>query len=591
MMEVVAPGLLAGPAPECCLVTLHRASARDRRRLLCLTLALGGALGGGLGACTGVVVSPSPTAPTAAGAGVGQDGNGGVPADAPIDDGNLPPLPPGSPCRVGAPLRRLTETQYRNAVRDVFGGQAALATDFALATVGTPESGFTTDPSYNAVDLSVSRDLMDSAETVALSLVDKLPVILPCAATPDPTCAGAFLDQFGRRAFRRPLTDSERELLLRAFALSSGADAFKDGIAAMVATMLQSPQFLYQTELGTPADGEVGMLRLTGYEVASRLSFFLWDSVPDDALLDAARDGRLGTAADLRQIADGMLNDPRARPTIARFAREWLHLLVPKPGVDRSDPAYTQDLSDAMQSELDRFVGDSFLVPGTTITQLLTSGAAFGNPTLSAFYDQSGGSGTRSGLLTQPAIMTAIANPSASSPIRRGVMVRRKLTCETFPVPPKDAQSVEGALAASPTASARERSALRNMNSRCSGCHSLIDPLGFGFEAFDEIGRYRTTNGDGSQIDASGDFVDPISPELAGPFADLQELGQRLGSSPTVQQCLTRQLFRFNYGRLDGGADACAISGVLERWAPGMDLRDLMLEMASADEVLFRRVQ
>lgn len=538
----------------------------------------GGATGQGTGGAVGV------------GSGGGSGGSGGVASPNPPMP-PLPPLPPGAACRVGVPLRRLTETQFRNAIKDMFGGQATLPADFVLGTVGSPESGFSTDPNYNAVDLSVSREFARGAEAVALSIVDKLATIVPCAATPNQACATTFISQIGRRAFRRPLTTAENALFLRAYQLGTGTDAFKDGIAAVVATLLQSPQFLYLTEVGTAAPGETGVQLLTPYELASRLSFLLWDSIPDDALLNSARDGKLGTSADVRAAAERMMADPRARPAIIRFAREWIHLDVPRPGADRTDAAYTGALATAMQAELDTFVGNSFLTPGIDLRTFLTSSAAFGNASLRTFYEQNGGVGPRSGLLTQPALLTGIANPSESSPIRRGVFVRRKLTCETFPSPPANAQAVEGAIRLPANANNRQRSIQRNMNASCTACHSLIDPLGLAFDSFDELGRYRTVNRDGTPVDASGDFVNPVSPELAGTFSSLQELGTRLGSSPAVQQCLARQFFRFNYGRLDGSADDCAIRGIADRWKPGMDLRALLLETVSADEFRFRRVQ
>jgi hypothetical protein len=545
--------------------------------------------GGGGGAITG---QTGGAATGQGGAGGVSDPGGGTGGLVVVGgSGGLPPLPPGAPCRVGAPLRRLTELQYRNAIRDIFAGQAALTADFALATVGLPESGFSTDPGFNAVDLAVTRELHRSSEAVALSITDKLPAIVSCASSPSQGCAQTFIDQIGRRAYRRPLTDVERQALMRAYALGTGTDAFKDGIAAVASAMLQSAQFLYQVEVGTPAEGEPGILKLTQHELASRLSFLLWDSIPDDRLLDAATAGRLGTAAELRAEAVRMLADARARPTIVRFAREWIRPEVPEPGVDRLDPAYTRALADAMQAELDRFIGDSFLGGATSLEAFLTTDAAFTNTTVRNFYQQNGGTGPRSGLLTQPAFLTGIANPADTSPIRRSVFVRRKLTCEDFPEPPNDAQSVERELQVSPNATARERSAVRNMNLRCKACHSLIDPLGFGFEAFDEIGRYRTTLDDGSPVDARGDFVSPVSPELAGPFETVRDLGRRLAGSPAVQSCMARQLFRFSYGRLDGAADSCAIQGVVERWGTGLDLRELILTTVSADELRYRRVQ
>ncbi|MEO8212823.1 MAG: DUF1588 domain-containing protein, partial [Myxococcales bacterium] len=317
----------------------------------------------------------------------------------------------------------------------------------------------------------------------------------------------------------------------------------------------------------------------------------LWDSIPDDALLNSARDGKLATSADVRAAADRMLGDPRARPAIIRFAREWIRPQIARPGVDRTDPTYTQALATAMQTELDNFLGSSFLAAGTDLKTFLTSSAPFGNASLRTYYEQNGGTGPRSGLLTQPAFLTGIANPSESSPIRRGVFVRRKLTCETFPAPPNNAQAVEAAIPLPANANNRLRSVQRNMNATCMACHSLIDPLGLAFDSFDELGRYRTVNRDGTPVDAKGDFVRPVSPELTGGFSSLQELGARLGASPAVQQCVARQFFRFNYGRLDGTADDCAIGGVMNHWKPGMDLRTLLLEIVSADEFRFRRMQ
>lgn len=528
---------------------------------------------------------------TVGGTGATVGGTGGTAGSGGASSTTLPPLPTGAACRVGVPLRRLTETQFRNALRDTFDNQATLPADFALATVGSPESGFSTDPSYNAVDLSVAREFDRGAEAAALSIVDKLSAIVSCASSANQACATTFISQVGRRAFRRPLTSAESALFLRAYQLATGTDAFKDGIAAVVTTMLQSPQFLYQAELGTPATGETGVQALTPYEVASRLSFLLWDSIPDDTLLNSARDGKLATSADVRAAADRMLADSRARPTIVRFAREWIHLDVPRPGADRPDPLYTQALSTAMQTELDTFIGTSFLTAGTNLKTFLTSSAAFGNATVRTFYEQNGGVGPRSGLLTQPAVLTGIANPAESSPIRRGVFVRRKLTCETFPSPPADAAAVESAIALPANANNRARSVQRNMNERCKACHSMIDPLGLAFDSFDQLGRYRTVNRDGTAVDASGDFVNPPSPDLAGRFSTLPELGTRLGASPVVQQCVARQFFRFNYGHLDSTADDCAIKGMVDRWKPGMDLRTLLLETVSADEFRFRRVQ
>jgi hypothetical protein len=512
--------------------------------------------------------------------------NGGAGADT-----GLPPLPANAPCRVAVPMRRLTELQIRNAVRDVFKGQASFASDFGVPTIGSPSSGFTGDANYNAVDLGVVRSFNDGAMEVALSLFDKLPMLEACASgSPGEPCATTFIDDYGKRLFRRPLTTDEKTTLLKVYRLASGVDAFKDGVAAVITAMLQSPQFLYQNEAATAAPDASGGVALSGYEIASRLGFLLWDSVPDDALLTAAGAGELGTADGIRKQAERMLGDAKAKASIVRFAREWIKLEVPKPG-DRKDTSYTQPLADAMQSELDGFLGDSFLGTGT-FESLFTSSAAFKNQTLTTYYGAHGGVGPRSGLLTQPAFMTGIAGPADTSPIRRAVFIRKRVTCETFPDPPNNAQAVDAALPLPADATQRQRSAARNMNTTCAACHKLIDPLGFGFESFDELGRYRTKLPNGTDVDAHGDFVQPVSDELAGPFDSVAQLGKRLAASSTVQTCLSRQYFRFTFGRLDADADACSIDGLAKTVAAkGLSLRELLLGIVSADEFRYRRVQ
>ena len=529
------------------------------------------------GACTGSVGNRE-------GVVVGDDKGPGddFATDGPSADG---------PCRITVPMRRLTELQYKNAIRDVFAQQAVLPADFAIPNLGSPASGFSNDPEYNAVDLGVARRLNDSAISLPISVVDKLSNLLPCASTPNDACAQTFIDTYGRRAYRRPLEEAEKATLMKAFKLGTGADAFKDGIAAVVATILDAPQFLYQSEIGKAVDGDATVAQLNGYEMASRLSLLLWDSVPDDNLLDAAAAGELDSPNGIRDQVDRLLGDAKARSVMIRFAREWIHL--PKPGAgQRTDKAYTDALAAAMQGEFDEFVADSFLSKNAALESFFASTEPYANATLDSFIKADGGYGNRSGLLTQPAVLTGLAGASDTSPIRRAVFVRTKVTCEAFPPPPNDAMAVESALPLPPDATQRQRSAARAADARCAGCHNLIDPLGFGFESFDELGRFREANEDGSALDASGDFVDPVAKDLAGTFASLPELGERLGRSPAVADCLSRQFFRFNYGRMEGDEDTCSVKGIANRFkASGLGLRDLIVSVATADEFRFRKVQ
>ena len=503
----------------------------------------------------------------------------------------LPTFNPAEPCRVAVPMRRLTETQYRNAVAEVFKGQAVLPQDFALPKLGSPESGFSSDPNYNAVDLAAAREFNSASIDIPITVVSKLATLLPCSSTPSESCAQQFVAEYGRRAFRRALTDREKGNLLKAFKLGTGTSAFSDGIAAVVSNLLQSPQFLYEYEVGDPVQGEDKILRLKGHEIASRLAFTLWDSSPDESLLAAAEANDLSSSDGIREQADRMLKDPRARSALVRFVREWTHFEVPKVG-DRSDPAFNQALATGVQSEFDDFVARMFLDDNGSLEKLLTSPENFRNATVSKFYADNGGLGPRSGLLTQPALLTGFAGPGDTSPIRRSVFVRHKLTCEDFPPPPNDAADVEAKLPLPADASQRDRSVERNKSTRCSGCHTLIDPLGFGFESFDELGRYRTNLANGKRIDSSGDVIGPVSDDLAGTFDTLPTLGSRLAKSPRVQACVSRQLFRFSYGRLDGDGDSCATQGLAKRvLAEKLSLREFVLGFVTADEFRFRRAE
>ncbi len=520
---------------------------------------------------------------------VGNQAAEGIGDDAPTGAGGSSNSDP--PCRVAVPMRRLTETQYRNAIAEVFKGQASLPADFALPKIGSPESGFSSDPNYNAVDLAAAREFNSASIEIPLSVVSKLGTLLPCSSSPSQECAQQFIEVYGHRAYRRPLEEDEKANLLKAFKLGTGADAFKDGIALVVSTMLQSPQFLYEYEVGEPLEDEPQVLRLKGHEVASRLSFMLWDSSPDEQLLAAAEAQELASAEGVRAQADRMLGDPRARASMIRFAREWAHFAVPQLD-EKADEAYTQTLANAIQGEFDDFIARTFLDDEATLETLLTSGDGFGNETLAKFYDDNGGLGPRAGLLTQPALLAGLAGAGDTSPIRRSVFVRQRLTCEEFPPAPNDAADVEAKLSLPADATQRERSVARNKSKSCSGCHQLIDPLGFGFEAFDELGRHRTQLASGKDVDARGSFVDPVSEELAGDFETLPELGARLAQSPAVNLCFSRQLFRFSYGRLDGDDDRCSVQRLSKRVQDeNLSLREFILGLVTADEFRFRRTQ
>jgi hypothetical protein len=502
------------------------------------------------------------------------------------------------------PLRRLTDRQYRNAIRDLFRNQVAASARFPTTEAGASRTGFSTEPDANLVTLLGAEQVQDAAEEVALAVPDKLPALLPCAAMASEACAGSFLDDVGRRAFRRPVTADERTQLLALFRKATGADAFKDGIALMVAAILQMPQFLYLVESGKPVPGSPNLIELGDYEVAARLSFLLWDSLPDATLLDAAARGAVHTGREIRAQAERMLADAKARATIVRFTREWTALRVWKAG-EKATKDFTEALATAMQTEFDLDMQGAFLDGGGTLKTLLTSATTYANATLAGFYGVAAAAGamagdfrslmvdgrTRAGLLTLPAFLASAAHGDQPSYVQRGVFVLENLLCRDLPDPPADAAQRQPAFPAN--ASQRQKSTAIRAVPECGVCHSMIDPIGLAFDAYDEIGRLRSAlpaAQGGGAVDQKGEVRIGV-PALDGVFNGPVELAGKLAASPETAACLARQWFRFATSRVDGADDACAVANLTRALADsGQNLRELVLAITAQDEFRYRRL-
>jgi hypothetical protein len=500
---------------------------------------------------------------------------------------------------VAVPLRRLTDRQYQNAVRDLFRGQVQPSTRFPASELGGSRSHFSTEPDANVTTLLGAENILDSAEETALAVVDHLNAILPCAAaTPNEACAGTFIDDVARRAYRRPLAPEERTLLLTVYRKATGTDAFKDGIALVTSTILQSPQFLYLVEVGKPAG--TNLIELTDHEIATRLSFLLWDSLPDAALIDAATKGTLHTGPQVRAQAERMLADPKARATIVRFAREWTNLHVWNAG-EKASRDFTAALATSMQTEFDMFMQSAFLDATGGVKTLLTSSSTFANTALAALYGVPAPVGTdmrpvnvdpktRAGLLTLPAFLSSAAHGDQPSYVQRGVFVLQKLLCRDLPEPPPDA--AQRAPATPPNASQRQKSTAIRGVAECGVCHSMIDPIGLGFDGYDEIGRVRTTlpaTQGGGAVDQRGELK--VGLPVDGVFNGPVELAGKLAASRDAQACLGRQWFRFAISRLDNADDACSVNGLAsELGGSGQTLRELVLALTAAEEFRFRRL-
>jgi hypothetical protein len=497
-----------------------------------------------------------------------------------------------------APLERLTRVQYGNAVRDLLG----LKTPFDVTLLAEDEKvgPFSSNDVAPVSELTIEQ-YTEAAETLALAAEIGLAALAPCDRTTqdDAACASQFIDVFGRRAYRRPLADEEKAAYTALYA-DYAAGGYDDAIRVVVETMLQSPNFLYHVELAPPAS-TAGVLPLDPFELASRLSFFLATTTPDDALLDAAAQGTLADEAGLRAQAERLLSAPTATDALASFHLQWLELdalgsLTKAPAVY---PAFDATMAAAMQDETTRFVDYVFRKGDAKLETLLTAPYSFLEGPLFALYGVTPVAGAdpsapvmldpkeRAGLLTQGSFLAMHGHENQSAPVQRGKVIIRNVLCESLPDPPPNVDTTPPD--PSPGATTRQRFAVHETDPSCAGCHKRIDGVGMGLENYDGIGAYRTM--DGTQpVDATGQFLD--TKDLDGPFNGAIELSHDLAGSPEVAQCVATQWLRFALGRMETDADGCSLQGLHQAFdASGHDVRALLISVALSDSFRSKRVE
>jgi hypothetical protein len=558
------------------------------------------ALGFGLG-CTGAIdnsgksTDPGKLQPGAGGAGGSVSGAGGQP-------GPLPPLDDkGGPDRSSpacktikpgiSPLRRLTRAEYDKTVHDLLGDTRRLAKGFPQDEI---EHGFDNSAELRSVSDVLSEGYVSAAEQLSTAAVAKLDALVPCdpVKAGEPACLDKLLDGFGKRAWRRPLTTEERDHLKKVFA-DSRTNTFADGAQAVVEVMLLSPQFLYRVERGVPVTG-ADYTRLGPFEMASRLSYTLWGTMPDELLFAAAEAGKLGTREEIAAQAKRMIDDPRATEMVTSFAGQWLQL--GKLAESDKDVAvyktFKPELLALFQQETEAFVANVWK-SDAKLTTLLTAPYTFVNGPLAQFYGMAGVTGDafqnvpaeaghRAGLLTQASLLAANAAPDQSSPVHRGVFVREQLFCTDLPPPPPEVNANPPAL--DPKQTTAERFAAHRADPKCSSCHDLIDPIGLGFENFDGIGLWRTMEGN-KPVDAHGMIV---GTDVEGSFNGALELASKLAASKDVSACMVTHWFRFGNGRDKTPEDDCTVE-TLSNAFKGGSIRDLLLTLVQTDAFMFRK--
>jgi hypothetical protein len=475
-------------------------------------------------------------------------------------------------------LRRLNAVEYDNTLRDLLG------------TTRRPAQGFPADPigfGYNnnadlqhlaplQVELYVTaaEALIEEATAQGVPAFATAAKLEPCdlAAAGRP-CLQKVVAAFARRAWRRPVASDElgRLMGLADARRLAGTDLLEQ-LRTVLAAVLTAPAFLFRIELD-PDPRSAGVHPVGPYELASRLSYFLWSSMPDEPLLAAAEKGQLAGPREASQQVRRMLADPRGRSLLENFVMQWLSLnQLDDHEVDPAlFPGFDRQMRDAMKAETVHFLGE-FLQKDLPVPELLTARFSFLDDRLARHYGVPGGSPgapsrvelageQRRGLLTHGSVLTRTSFPDRTSPVVRGTWVLTHLMCSPPPPPPAD---VPGLDEVKPGTMATGRALLEEhrKNPVCASCHAVIDPLGFGLENYDAVGRWRTMD-QGAPVDASGVLPDGTA------FTGTAQLAAILEKDPRVTRCLAENLLTFALGRgLDSAADRAAIDRVVIEAGP-----------------------
>lgn len=494
-----------------------------------------------------------------------------------------PPFEPAS-----AVLPRLTNAQYVNALAELFGPalpRLTLEPDtnpylfYSIGASTTQLSSYGVER-YAESAFELSRAVFSDAA--------RRDALIGCSISA-PDCASDFIARLGRRLYRRPLTAQELERWEATRAELTTAQDPHSGLELVVAGMLQSPHFIYRVQLGQPDPQDPSRHRYTSWEMADRLSALLWDSIPDEALLDAAARDELVDDERLRAHVERMLEDPRARQSIQAFFAQYLDLKR-LDDVQRDPalyPGFKPELVEDMRTEARLLVDDLVFRRDDDIRTLFSARRSFVNSALAELYeiDAPGAapyafvpvtfdeSSPRAGILTLSAFLTLNAHPTETSPTLRGKYLRERIFCQEVPPPPDNVNldlSEEGPGGAR---TLRERLEQHRSDPQCTGCHSFLDPPGYLFERFDSVGRYREQV-EGLPVDSSG--------ELNGvALNDATQLGLILAEDERLPACMVKQLYHHANARLMARSERAALDDLeLEFALSGYRFKALLMALA-----------
>lgn len=577
-----------------------------------------------IAACTGKISSsePAPSGGAADALGPGAAAVGGAPVQAgqvlgaagaaalPVsDNGGVVTPGQGADCGGQVPppvtrLGRLTHTQYDNTVSALTGLDLRPAQDFLA---DQRQAGFD-----RGLDLQVgevlARSYRDAAESVADAVAASPAAyarVVGCDPAQGQACTQSFVASFGKRAFRRPLTNAEQTRYLDLFAqgadLYDTGDNFQRGVRVVMEAMLQSPKFLYRLELSDAPGAQV--VPLSSYEVASRLSYLLVSTPPDDLLMQAAEQDQLRTPDAVAAQASRLLTtSDAARETVRDFHHQWLDLDIYPQKLTKDPTLYpevTPALASALQAEVEQFVDAVTFSDKRGLPSLFTAPFSFANRATAPLYGLTGPFGEalqrvdldptqRAGLLTQVGFLATHAFSTVSSPIHRGVFIQRRILCNEIPAPPANIPALP-AVDGTQIRTTRQQVDQHTSPDTCAGCHhTLINPLGFGLENYDAVGQFRTQE-NGVNIDATGTLVGTAA---GAAFADGVSMAQAIAQAPEARACYAKSWFRYTMGRAETSADACSITTLADKLqSDEYTALDLLTDLTRTSAFLYRAVE
>ena len=532
-------------------------------------------------------------------AGPNGDGPGGTAGSSSVG-GTGGITPAAAAAEVGVmTLRRLNRTEYANTLRDLTG----TTTDYGSKFPGENLSfGFDNIGEALTVQPLHVEILEESAEGVLAELFAR-PATDPfrarflsaCDIATGRACFATLLAKFAQYAYRRPVVEAEVAGLAdiaQDFVMTGGTP--QDALQVAFKGVLLSPHFLYRVELD-PAPTSKDPHRLSGFELASRLSYYLWSTMPDEPLFVQAQSGNLAADAALASEVERMLADPKAAALVSNFAGQWLNLrrTVQAMPDKVAFPSFDDELRAALRTESEMFFAE-LLQKARPISELLTGTFTYVNPKLAAHYGLPAPAGSgfsrvdlvgtqRVGFLTQGSFLTITSNPTRTSPVKRGKWVLDQVLCSPPPPPPP---GVDTTLPDTGPTSLRQRLELHRANEPCKSCHAVMDPIGLSFENFDGIGAYRAMDQYGP-IDATGTLPLP-SGEVSFPGASV--LGPILANDERLAKCAAEKVLTYAVGRGFSAHDEQTLQSVVAATtASGKGLRGLFASVASSEAFRSRR--